>query len=333
MCTATDTGAFFSGCLSLTFAVYTQALIFVVLNAAFVGIIFAHVGRAMTRANQIIFSDKATIRCVNGRFTFNFQVGEASYFHYHPIVEAHVRAYAVLHERTSANKQSSAARDSSDQALFQTRVLRITNPNDELGGMLFLPTPQLVSHRIDRWSPLFPPSFFDKAVSQSRAPSRPPRPNFPGLVLREDDVDTSALVEAEIEERRQQMEGRDPLLLSDEADDDQRNSAAAAATADATTDAAPTTSAAKANRVTSGQSQGSDHGDSASTDGLHSSDAASLARRSSVGLEVGEMMEMVAMREAIREHLVSSEVEIIVVVEGIDPASSNTFQARHSCKR
>ena len=47
-----------------------------------------------------------------------------------------------------------------ERALFQTRVMRLTNPNDELGGTLFLPTPQLVSHQIDRWSPLFPPDAF-----------------------------------------------------------------------------------------------------------------------------------------------------------------------------
>ena len=39
---------------------------------------------------------------------------------------------------------------------------------------------------------------------------------------------------------------------------------------------------------------------------------------------------LLAMREAIRRHLEDSELEVIVLVEGIDPASSNTFQARHS---
>ena len=30
-----------------------------------------------------------------------------------------------------------------ERAFFQTRVMRLTNPNDELGGMLFLATPQV----------------------------------------------------------------------------------------------------------------------------------------------------------------------------------------------
>jgi len=40
--------------------------------------------------------------------------------------------------------------------------------------------------------------------------------------------------------------------------------------------------------------------------------------------------QLLAMREAIRRHLEESEIEVIVLVEGIDPVSSNTFQARHS---
>ena len=70
--------AFFENCYSLTFTVYGQAMVFILLNAALLGIIFARVGRASTRAAQIIFSDKATIRCVRGRFLFSFQVGEPS---------------------------------------------------------------------------------------------------------------------------------------------------------------------------------------------------------------------------------------------------------------
>ena len=90
-----------------------------------------------------------------------------------------------------------------EAALFQTRVMRLTNPNDELGGMLFLATPQLVSHRIDRWSPLFPPKAFAPPTvlpkvgekSLQHAPKMPPRPTFPGLVLRDDDVDANDLFE------------------------------------------------------------------------------------------------------------------------------------------
>ena len=216
------------------------------------------------RASQIIFSDKAVIRCVRNHFYFMFQVGEASFFSYHPIVEAHVRVYAVLHEELSlvkehyrsspnqgpttretppesptarrpslgsmgslgsatsppfirrvslpgaihagaelrraatqrlsreslhacsdkARRESSREPPKTERAYFQTRVMRLTNPNDELGGMLFLATPQVVSHRIDKWSPIFP--------AGARRPDNDGDHDgnayhFPGLVFREAD--------------------------------------------------------------------------------------------------------------------------------------------------
>ena len=40
--------------------------------------------------------------------------------------------------------------------------------------------------------------------------------------------------------------------------------------------------------------------------------------------------ELLAMQQEIRDHLSRSELEVIVVLEGIDPHTSSTFQARHS---
>ena len=40
--------------------------------------------------------------------------------------------------------------------------------------------------------------------------------------------------------------------------------------------------------------------------------------------------ELRAMQREIRDHLSRSELEVIVVLEGIDPHTSSTFQARHS---
>jgi len=34
--------------------------------------------------------------------------------------------------------------------------MRLQHPDDELGGMLLLTLPQLVMHRVDQWSPLWP---------------------------------------------------------------------------------------------------------------------------------------------------------------------------------
>lgn len=291
-----DPEAFFNGCWTLPVAVYAQALIFIVLNAAFLGLIFARVGRAQTRASQIIFSDKAVIRCVRGRFFFAFQVAEASFFHYDPVVEAHVRAYAVLHETTGGKNK--------EQALFQTRVMRIVNPNDDLGGVLFLATPQLVSHRIDRWSPLFPPVAFEphtpappSAQAQQLVVERPV---FPGLVLREEDLDADDGFEAVIEERRLLREA----LLKEQA----------TTLSEASTDEGFV---------------------------FHLSENSLKRRSPSPSMqqpacpkprqgEFADRKSLQAFREALRMHVVNSELEVIVLVEAIDPASSNTFQARHS---
>ncbi|KAL1527977.1 hypothetical protein AB1Y20_009348 [Prymnesium parvum] len=168
---------YFEGCWALPIIVHFQAMVFMMMNALFVGLLFTRLARGSNRSAMIVFTNKACIRCCHGHFYFLFQercrlppaVGECSFFTYHPVVEAHVRVYAVLHEQSTEM-----------HALFQTRVMRITNPNDELGGMLFLPTPQVVTHQIDRWSPLFPPSAYGP-------PSGPRPPLFPGLVGRDSD--------------------------------------------------------------------------------------------------------------------------------------------------
>ena len=61
-------------CLGVLIAVYFEAILFILMNASMVGVLFARVGRASNRASQIIFSDKAVIRCVRSHFYFMFQV-------------------------------------------------------------------------------------------------------------------------------------------------------------------------------------------------------------------------------------------------------------------
>jgi hypothetical protein len=82
-------------------------------------------------------------RC--SQFYLSVQVAEVSYFKYKPVTEAHVRAYAVLHETHDPHAATGtvARPGEPEQALFQTRSVRLTSPNDELGGMLFLATPQV----------------------------------------------------------------------------------------------------------------------------------------------------------------------------------------------
>ena len=49
-------------------------MLFILINASVVGLVFSRISVANRRASQILFSDKATIRCVRNRFYFMFQV-------------------------------------------------------------------------------------------------------------------------------------------------------------------------------------------------------------------------------------------------------------------
>jgi hypothetical protein len=87
-------------------------------------------------------------------------------------------------------------------------------PGSLLRDLCGAPPSQLVSHRIDRWSPLYPPDQFTKSaahIGRAKPPSSAAeprlmrslkwlkqRPDFPGLMLREDDVDAAEMIEAEV---------------------------------------------------------------------------------------------------------------------------------------
>jgi len=62
----------------------------------------------------------------------------------HQLIESHVRLYSIEHSARSSGVE------------FQTRPMRLQHPDDDLGGMLLLMLPQLIVHRVDPWSPLWP---------------------------------------------------------------------------------------------------------------------------------------------------------------------------------
>ena len=125
------------------------------------------VARADRRGMQIIFSKNACILCMNGRFYFTFQAFDL--LSQYPIINAHVRMIAVFHEVTK-----------NAPALWQTRVMRITRPDDQLGARLWLSVPNIILHEIDAWSPLAPseltrPPKVSGATCVNRFPHPPQR--------------------------------------------------------------------------------------------------------------------------------------------------------------
>jgi len=172
-----DSLSFFHQCPQVPVIVFFQCLVIISINAFLVGIVYQRIGRPDSRSHQVIFSNKACIRCVAGQFYLSFQVYDLD--RHNPVVEAHVRCYAVNSESDGLSK-----------ALFQTRHMRLQNPNDDLGSVLFLSIPSNVVHAIDNWSPLMPPELEREHwefIHDNFVHSSANRYVFPGLVLRDND--------------------------------------------------------------------------------------------------------------------------------------------------
>jgi len=102
--------------------------------------------RPQKRANMVLFSQYAVIQQINGALYFMFQVCEMKC---NDAIEARVKCYCIRHDRHA------------DQT-YQTFKMRLQHPDDDLGGNLLLKLPTKVVHRIDNWSPLSPASLSEK---------------------------------------------------------------------------------------------------------------------------------------------------------------------------
>lgn len=106
-------------------------------NAFLFAFFYARVARADNRGAQVVLSNKAIVTVVDGQVRFQVRVYDVDASN--PVVEAHIRMIAITKNRPAA------------------RPLRLVQPNDELGGMLFLSSPAVVTHHIDIYSTLHPP--------------------------------------------------------------------------------------------------------------------------------------------------------------------------------
>eukprot|EP00747_Dinoflagellata_sp_TGD_P103728 gnl/TRDRNA2_/TRDRNA2_169058_c0_seq1.p1 gnl/TRDRNA2_/TRDRNA2_169058_c0~~gnl/TRDRNA2_/TRDRNA2_169058_c0_seq1.p1 ORF type:complete len:447 (-),score=62.34 gnl/TRDRNA2_/TRDRNA2_169058_c0_seq1:145-1485(-) len=133
--------SYFNSCEEGIFVLGASALWESLLNAVIISVVYTRISRGQSRASSICFSDKAVIIPIEGRLYFMFQVCD---FRKHQLCEAHTRCYCIQHAETNTG------------ITFQTRAMRLQLPDDELGGMLLPIMPQLIVHRIDAWSPLYP---------------------------------------------------------------------------------------------------------------------------------------------------------------------------------
>ncbi|CAB9520489.1 rectifier potassium channel 2 [Seminavis robusta] len=137
---------FFENCPLLQLAIYTQMVYSMLFNAFLFAFFFARLARAEARGAQMLFSNKAIIEHRNGKWLFHARIYDLDAAH--PVVEAHVRLYVISwmdYEYQDFNKQP-----------HLLHTMRLLQPNDDLGGMLFTSVPATLTHHIDAYSPLTP---------------------------------------------------------------------------------------------------------------------------------------------------------------------------------
>lgn len=146
--------------------IYFQMMSFMMFNAFLFAFFFARIARSESRAIQVVFSDKCVVReTERGTLVWQFRVYDVEAGH--GIVEAHVRLYALLRHKDAEGHP-------------KMEQLRIVSPNDDLGAVLFLNIPTLVTHEMDYYSPLYGNDFFHHKCDAYRLSSG-------GLMLREVD--------------------------------------------------------------------------------------------------------------------------------------------------
>ncbi len=140
-------GFFETECKELQVAIYFQMIWSMVFNAFLFSFVFARLARCESRGAQVLFSDKAIIEKRDGKWMMHVRIYD--FDSAQPVVEAHVRMYCV-----SWRDYERQTRDLVQPHLLH--VMRILQPNDDLGATMFTSIPANVTHRIDAFSPLAP---------------------------------------------------------------------------------------------------------------------------------------------------------------------------------
>jgi len=148
---------YFGECWPMLIVIMAQLLCSILFDSLCIGLMFARLSRGAKRANTIVFSEKAAFRRHNGKTYFLFQVCE---LRKHQLVEAHVRCYCIRHNRDIVGVGGNGGQVRCHTTHFQSFTMRLQHPDDELGGLLLLSLPCVVTHRVDMWSPLMPPTIW-----------------------------------------------------------------------------------------------------------------------------------------------------------------------------
>ena len=152
-----NTNAFFEkGCSELQVAIFAQMMWAMMFNAFLFAFFYSLLSKSEFRSTQIIFTNKLAIDCKGGKVFARLQCYDIDSAY--PLVEAHARMYLLDHK-------------------MKMHPLRLADPNDDMGGMLYPSVPADIVHHIDHHSALSPRKF-------------PFREKDHGLVLRSLDSST-----------------------------------------------------------------------------------------------------------------------------------------------
>jgi len=179
---------YFGGCWTPLLLIITQICTAITFDAVAIGLLFQRISRGQKRGKTVLFSDKAVVRRVRGRWYLQFRIAE---LRRHQLLEATVRAYCVRQERQLVGVSASAAAavaSSSTNAIsdgnnnttesnappsppaattttlqtthFVTRPMKLQH--EDVSSHILMSLPQVIVHAIDERSPLHPPaSWYD----------------------------------------------------------------------------------------------------------------------------------------------------------------------------
>jgi len=311
---------YMQGCWQGAVIITTQSLLQMLVSACLIGVIFQGISRPQSRANTILFSEKAVIRCIDGAHYLMFRIADLRI--QHALIEPHVRCICVHMNQGRESR-------------FEMTPLRLQQPDDELGASLVPSLPNVVVHRIDAWSPLAPRSHVEQRsvssgrhsrTSDSRASARLSRcfsrtgsiasTLSAGAVSQKADSEVS---EPEAATTRQV----NPMRMASWPGPFQRQ-----------------VNCETGNRgscfcPTCGEAFGTAELLKLHCKYLAVNDKASGLPPDSCHWELAEddlttVAHMEPTRDEIQEHLAQGFFEVVVLVEGVEPTTSATLQARHS---
>lgn len=127
-----ESNAFFQeDCPEIQIAITFQMVWSMITNAFLVSFFFSLLSKSETRSIQLIFSSKLCINLIDGKVCTNVRCYDLdSSF---PLVECHARMYLIDHK-------------------MKFHPLRLLEPDDDLGGVLYPSAPTSIIHHIDHHS-------------------------------------------------------------------------------------------------------------------------------------------------------------------------------------